>query len=614
MKKASQDNNVIAIFTPMGKDKLILDNVEYQEGISQLFSIVASVHVNGTIADANKLVGQPAIVSMKLQDVFGGYRFLNGVVTRVRSAGTRVAENAQGELYRNYKIIIEPKMAFAAHKVNCRVFQNMSVDEIVIKLFGENGIDFENKLEETYPKFIYKVQYNESDLDFLLRIMAEEGIAFVFEHSKSKHTLVLHDSESYYQDAPEAVVEYHSGSISGQHVSFWEEETGSTPMGSAVSGYNLQAPSALPQSSFSAPHGGFQPPGSEHYVYQGESEFNSRVASIAPKRLEALQRDGCRYFAKSDCRTMGVGKTFAFAKHVNPNYVGPAYLITQCTIYGSVNNQVGLSNATGDGIKTNFTCVERAGVYRPPVKYNKPMIYGAQTATVAASSPSEQPGDISVDNLGRVKVYFHWDREGQSEQMPSCWIRVAQSSAGNQWGSAFLPRVGQEVVVEFLNGDPDQPLITGCLYNGEQSPPYALPGRRNESGIKSRTVKSESDKYSEIRFDDTPGAELLALRGERDYLRQILNDESIEIGNNSLTQVQENQEVRVGKNLTVKVAENESKEVGAVYDLKANDKLTLTCGASKITLTSGGEISIEGNAIKVNGSTIDVKAGKIALN
>ncbi|WP_413112313.1 type VI secretion system tip protein TssI/VgrG [Thaumasiovibrio sp. DFM-14] len=603
MKKASQDNNVVAIATPLGKDKLILDSVEYQEGLSQLFSMVASVHANGAIVDVNSLIGKPVIITMKMQERFGGYRYLNGIATRVRSEGTRVSESADGELYRKYKIIVEPALTFAAHKVNCRFFQEMSVDDIVSEVLGENNVDFKNKLEENYPKLIYKVQYNESDLDFILRIMAEEGIAFNFEHGKGTHTLVMHDNESYYQEAPEGVLQYHSGSISNQHVSMWEEEAGSSPAGASMSGYDPSAPTAKPQAeSVQQQFVGFHPPGSEHYIYTGESEQNVRITTIAEKRLDVLQRDICRYYAKSDCRTLSVGKTFSFSKHVNSNYIGPAYLITQCQIKASVNNQLGLSNAIGDGIKTSFTCVERNGIYRPAMHYNKPKIYGLQTATVAPSSNSEQEGDVAVDEMGRIKVFFHWNREGK----PSCWVRVAQGSAGNQWGSQFIPRVGQEVTVEFLNGDPDMPIITGSLYNGDQSPAFELPSRRNESGIKSRTIKSESDKYNELRFDDTSGAELLSLRGEKDYLRIIQNDESIQVGRHSQHKIEGNQTLNVGKSHTGKFGKN--------LVLDAGSNITIKCGSAQITLNSGGNIDIKGSSIKMNGSTIALRAGKISLN
>lgn len=285
----------------------------------------------------------------------------------------------------------------------------------------------------------------------------------------------------------------------------------------------------------------------------------------------------------------------------------------------TINSQAGAQKSSYQTVQNQFSCVPKGTIYRPKQVTPKPKIYGVQTARVTG----EEDDEIHIDKYGRVKVLFHWDREGKADSTSSCWIRVAQNWAGNRWGAFFFPRVGQEVLVEFLDGDPDQPLISGALYNGEQMPPYDLPGGKTQSGIKTRSTKEGSNEnFNEIRFEDEKGNELIYVHAEKDHELHVENDllslvenNSNEIvKNDSQLLVENNCQQTVKNNFNLQVDNNLSQKVGKELVIDAGSKITIKSGGASISLSSSGAIDLKGNSIKVNGSTIALKAGSIALN
>ena len=284
-----------------------------------------------------------------------------------------------------------------------------------------------------------------------------------------------------------------------------------------------------------------------------------------------------------------------------------------------ITSQTGSQKSSYQTVQNQFSCVPKDTLYRPRQVTPKPRVYGAQTACVTG----EEGDEIHIDKYGRVKVLFHWDREGKADGTSSCWIRVAQNWAGNRWGAFFFPRVGQEVLVEFLEGDPDQPIISGALYNGDQMPPYDLPGQKTQSGIKTRSTKEGSeDNFNEIRFEDDKDNELIYIHAEKDhqllvendYLSLIENNSSETIKNDSRLTVENNCQQTVKNDYTLKVDNNLSEKIGKEMVVNAGNKITLKAGGASISLSSSGAIEIKGSSIKVNGSAIALKAGSIALN
>jgi type VI secretion system secreted protein VgrG len=601
----TQDNNIISISTPLGKDVLYLTRFSATETMSQLFSISASTYTIGQQISLEDLIGQQVCITLRsdgstlipLPD-----RYFNGVVSYIECSGSRTAASDVSEDYIDYHLTIQPTLAFMNKRTNCRIYQSKSVIEIITDLFGQHGVVFKDNTTASYPKYDYCVQYQESDLDFVNRLLQLEGIFYYFDHTESAHTLILADAANAYAKCDEGSVRCYSGSLSTAHVGNWNGSLSMVNGAFAQKGYDFEQPKKFP-SGDNAVATMPQQDLYEVYDYVGESEYNKRAKATADIRLEALQKDMYSSTGQGDCRTFCVGKTFTFSDHEDSRYTGQSFVITGLRTTAIQPNQTGASQSSGENYRNSFQCVPAGTPYRPSLVHSKPLINGVQTAIVTGDSGDE----ILVDNYGRVKVQFHWDREGQNDSKSSCWIRVAQNWAGNKWGAFFFPRVGQEVLVDFINGDPDQPIISGAIYNADLMPPYTLPGKKTQSGIKSRSTKGgAASNFNELRFEDEKGKELLFFQAEKDHQLNIKNDQTDTVGNNRTTSV--------GTDDTVKVGNNQTVDVGKTLNITAGTEIVLKTGGATITMKSSGAIDISGTNVTVNGTKIALAAAAISLN
>ncbi|PSU34141.1 type VI secretion system tip protein TssI/VgrG [Photobacterium lutimaris] len=620
MKKATQDNNVLRLETPLGKDALHITKAEFREGLSMPFSIQADVYSNGQLVDPSAIIGKAVTITL-LYNNNGNIskRYFNGVVTRLRSTGSRMPANSEGELYQDYLLEISPSLLFLAHRVNCKIYQKISVDEIIKTIFSEHKVKVQSELTKTYPIYDYKVQYHETDLAFVSRILEQEGIFYFFKHDKTDHYLVLADDITAYTECPESQVAFTTGSLSEAHIHTWTGGLDSAPGSSVKQGYDFVKPVDKPQGQHVDAEIHPQQSATEVFEYLAGSEFINRAQEQANITLDSLQRDIERCSGGSNCRSFSAGQYFTFKSHEDSRLKGKSFLITQLLLEVTITSQSGAQKSSHQTIQNKFTCVPQDTLYRPKQVTPKPKVHGVQSACVTG----EEGDEIHIDKYGRVKALFHWDREGTKDSTSSCWIRVAQNWAGNRWGAFFFPRVGQEVLVEFLDGDPDQPIISGALYNGEQMPPYDLPGEKTKSGIKTRSTKEGSDEnFNEIRFEDDKGNELIYIHAEKDhqlviendYLSLIENNSSETIKNDSQLLVENNYQQTVKNDYILKVDNNQSEKIGKELVIDAGSKITLKAGGASISLSSSGAIDIKGTSIKVNGSAIALKAGSIALN
>jgi len=609
----TQDNNIISISTPLGKDVLYLTRFSAQETMSQLFSISASTYTIGTRISLDDLIGQQVCITLRSADgtlIPLPDRYFNGVVSYIECSGTRTSASDVSEDYIDYHLTIQPTVAFMKKRINSRIFQNKSVIEIISDLFGQHNVAFKDNTISTYPKYEYCVQYQESDLDFVTRLLQQEGIFYYFDHSPSAHVLTLLDSITAYQKCDESVVECYSGTLSQSHVAHWQGGLSMASGAFSQKGYDFTQPKKFPSGENLVATLPSQA-NYEVFDYIGESEFNSRSKAVADIRLESLQKDMYKSTGQGDCRSFCGGKTFAFSDHEDSRYIGKSFLITSLRTSASQPNQTGASQSGGDIYRNDFECVPDSTVYRPTALKNKALINGVQTAVVTGD-----PGDeILVDNYGRVKVQFHWDREGQNDSKSSCWIRVAQNWAGNKWGAFFFPRVGQEVLVDFINGDPDQPIISGAIYNADLMPPYSLPGKKTQSGIKSRSTKSGgASNFNELRFEDEIGKELLFFQAEKDHQLNVKNDQTDTIGNDRTTTIKNNDTVNINNDLTAKIGNNQTIDIGTALNITAGSEIVFKTGGASITMKSSGAIEITGTNVTVNGTKIALAAPSISLN
>ncbi|GLR04985.1 type VI secretion system tip protein TssI/VgrG [Vibrio hyugaensis] len=611
MKKATQDNNFIRIFTPFGKDAIILNSFEYNEATSELFSLHARAYFNGQQSELNQIIGQEITISMDNHPSISLQpRYFHGIVSKAKLSGSRVSTVDNGEQYKNIELLVEPKLCFSNYRTNCRIFQYKDVKEIVSEILTEHAITFGFKLTKTYAKYTYKVQYEESDLAFVRRILAEEGIAFCFLHTASDHVIEFFDDVSYYKPAKEFFVEHSTGSSASSHIHSWNETQSLTTKSSHLSGFNMLKPNSYPRHSANGATDFVTVPTSEYYEYLAETETPDQFAFRNMHNIESLQQNVYQCLGEASCRTFTVGKCFKFKKHEDKTRIGKEYVLSSVCISASVFNQTGQGGTANQGVRVAFHCVDSKTILRPSFRFEKPQIKGLQTAIVTGN----KEGEIHIDKYGRVKVQFHWDRQGVYDVNSSCWMRVAQTVAGNGWGSTFHPRVGQEVIVDFVNGDPDQPIVTGSLYNGSHATPYSLPEQASQSGYKSRSVQMGSNNFNELRFEDKPGEEHVYLHAEKLFQMLVEDCADITIENNKTEKVTNNVAYEVGQNSKVKVGKNQQTDIGEALSVSAGKSIEIKVGGASIQMSSSGEINIKGNKISINGSTIGLKAGQIFLN
>lgn len=540
MPQATQRNRLFGVDTPLGADVLLLQRFSGTEGLSQLFRFdLELLSEKKHDIDHDKLVGQGVTISLKLQG--GGQRFFNGVVSSF--VQTSVGRAASDDTFSAYRAAVVPWLWLLTRTANCRIFQEMTVPDIIKQVFGEYGFSsfVEDRLTASYRTWEYCVQYRETAFNFVSRLMEQEGIYYFFAHEDGKHMLVLCDSPGAHQPYPghEAVPfrpARESVSPSG-YLLEWSISKSLLPGKFAHTDYNfkkprtpmLEDPFAWPSSEIARSH---QHAGFEVFDYPGEFVQGNEGDQYARARVEELQAGYESASGNGPARGLAPGSTFTLKNHQRADQ-NRSYLLTSASYSGAVADYATGVSGGGEAFSCSFTAIPSDTPFRPTRLTPKPTIQGAQTAVVTGPSGEE----IHADEYGRVKVQFHWDREHHYDATSSCWIRVAQTWAGKKWGALFTPRVGQEVVVAFLEGDPDQPLIVGSVYNQDQMPHYKLPDNKTKSSLKSNSSKGGTG-HNEIRFEDKKGGEQLYLHAERnmdvrvksDSMERVIHDRHLIVG------------------------------------------------------------------------------------
>jgi type VI secretion system secreted protein VgrG len=564
MPNVTQDNRLLAVDTSLGKDVLLLQSFSGEEHLSRLFQYeLVVLSERETIAPAD-LVGKK--IGWTVSHVDKEPRHFHGILRRL-TAGAR---DARGQ--RTYRLEVVPWFWFLTRTSNCRIFQAKTTPQIIETVFKEVGFsDFQLKLRGTYSAWEYCVQYRETAFNFVSRLMEHEGIFYYFLHEAGKHTLVLADSLAVFQEVPESPVRYNPGTLTANHVATWDHQYEYRSGKWTHTDYNFETPSlglvtsattllALPDlNKF------------ELFDYPGIYGVKGHGESIGKIRMEEAEAPFDVAYGSSSCCTFTPGGKFKLEDHAVGAENGE-YALTSVR-HEAVDTSYG-GSAGGSKYQNQFSCMPAKVVYRPPRATAKPIVHGLQTAVVVGPSGEE----IYVDKYGRVKVQFFWDRLGKKDENSSCWVRVAEQWAGKNWGFVAHPRIGQEVVVEFLEGDPDRPLITGRVYNAEQMPPYDLPAEMTQSGIKSRSSKSGSaDNYNEIRFEDKKGSELITIHAEKDQSIEVEHDESHWVGHDRSKTIDRDETTHVKRDRTETVDRNESITIGnnRTEEVKKDESITI---------------------------------------
>jgi type VI secretion system secreted protein VgrG len=450
-------------------------------------------------------------------------RHWNGYVTEFYAAGTFGR-------FASYRAVLRPWLWLLTRTYNCRIFQDQTVPDIIKKVFRDNGFtDFEEKLAESYPAKHYVVQYRESDFNFVSRLMEQAGIYYYFKHTAAQHVLVLADSMSAHEPHPLLPTVPYQGPDTHRsqlidYVHVWSRGQSLQPGAYAVTAYDFERPRASlsAQVADPKPHANAE---FEVFDYPGVYTEVSDGESYAKVRLQQAQTLFEVANGRTNARAFCVGNLVTLSDHPREED-NREYLIVSAH-YALVGQDLESGMTPRTPYECSFQVTDSKLPFRTPVTAEKPLVHGPQTAMVVGKEGEE----IWTDEFGRVKVQFHWDRFAKGDETSSCWIRVAQIWAGTGWGGINIPRLGQEVIVEFLEGDPDRPIITGSVYNNDTAVPYTLPANQTQSGIKSRSTKGGSAaNFNEIRFEDKKGAEEFHIQAERDKTELVKRNHSISVG------------------------------------------------------------------------------------
>jgi len=594
---------------------LLLNWMRGHEALGRLFEYELEIYSEDLALSFDAILGKPLTVCVSR---FGGTtRFFNGIVTHLRRV-----ETVEGFLV--FRAVLSPRLWLLQKTADCRVYQTKSVLDVVKEVLRRHAITFSERLQAgDYKVWDYLTQYRESDFAFISRIMEREGIYYYFKHTEEAHELVLsdsagsHDPVTGYELIP--VRPRATSQTERDHFTDWRIAHQITSVGTTWQAHDFRLKRGADIKAVATVPGEHEQDEFQIYDYAGHyvgAQNEDKTADAASERTEGehyarVQLDEQRaeferIEGEGNARGLEAGALFQFAELGAPT---DKFLVTatQYELRGPRFDSGQQSGGDGEICHMSFSGIDSKRQFRPAQSTKKAVVAGPESALVVGKSGE----DITTDKYGRVRIQFHWDHEGKSDETSTCWVRVVQMWAGAKWGSMYIPRIGQEVIVQFLGGDPDRPIITGSVYNASNMTPYTLPENKTQSGIKSRsTLGGGPSNFNEIRFEDKKGSEELFMQAEKNKTVNVKHDRSATIGANDSISVGGDRSVHVTGNLAVTVdgggksPNHSSHSVTGKYNLHASDTIEgdapthikLTCGGSsiliepnKITLMAGGK-------------------------
>lgn len=613
---AIQDHREISVTSSLGENVLLFHSMSGSEQLGRLFEYRVQLLSEKNDIKIADVLGKNMSIHVDLPS--GEKRLFNGIVTRFCSTGWQ-------EDLSTYEAIIHPWLWLLTRTANCRIFQEKTVLDIVKEVCNDGvyggiaELDI-GHLTGSYEVLNYCVQYRETDFNFVCRLLEHEGIYFFFTHDGEKHTMVLADSYSAHSDIPDyAAVKFRSGDnrekIGKESVHSWFAGGEIQASNYVLNDFDFERAAASNSGSLLVKKNipaAYSQPAYEQFDYPGGYNKAGAGTTIAGARIESIHGQCEQIRAQTSARGLFPGGLFGLIEHPREDQ-NRKYLVTSAHYQMVINDYRSDSGASGDQtFQCEFTAVGKEHNYRPERVTPKPFVQGPQTAIVVGKAGEE----IWTDKYGRIKVQFHWDREGKDDEKSSCWVRVAQSWSGKRWGTMFIPRIGMEVVVEFLEGDPDRPLVTGCVYNSDTMPPYDLPANQTRSTMKSNSSKG-GDGFNEIRFEDKKGNEEIFVQAEKDYNRVVKNNDTHKIGfeksdkGDQTIEIKNDQTLDVGNDHKLDVGNDQAIKIGNTSITEATTSIELKVGQSSIKLEQG-KITIKSPQIAIEATaTVDVKAGGI---
>jgi type VI secretion system secreted protein VgrG len=553
---------MMEITTPFtGDNALLFHRMRGRAELSQLFHFQLDLLAKeDAVIEFDKILGKSVTVALEQQDE--SLRYFNGIVSRFRYAGRHGRHIA-------FHAEMVPWTWLLTKTADCRIFQEKTVPDIVNEVLGEHPADVSFELSNQYRKWTYCVQYRETDFNFISRLLEHEGIFYYFRHTDGHHTMVLTDDVGKLTTTPgcETLPFFdprHFVRPEVEYVSRWDYSQEVQPGKYVHTDYDLERPGVNLRTQKVLPRG-YQPSDYEIFDYPGYYLQKGDGEQYADVRINELGSQYEMGQGLTNARGASVGSLFTLegCPRADQNC---EYVIVAGEYELEYNEYEATPEEQQDATRYScrFTAMPTKQQFRPRRITPKPFVQGPQTAVVVGPGGEE----IYTDKYGRVKVQFHWDRVGEKNEKSSCWIRVSHPWAGKAWGAVSIPRIGQEVIVDFLEGDPDQPIITGRVYNAEQMPPYELEANKTQSGLVTRSSPGGSpETFNELMFEDKKGSELIYMRAEKDYTNAVENDEVRWVGHDKWTEVDNDETNHIYHDRTETVDNNETITIGNIQDL-----------------------------------------------
>lgn len=630
---ATQDNRNIKVSTTLGPDVLMFHRLAGRDGMSELGAYhldLLSETFDLNIAD---VLGKSLSVTFDIGA--GTVRQLNGIVTRFVLTG-------RAGRFASYQATVRPWLWFLTRASDCRIFQDKDAVAVIKTVFEKYALaDYDlSQLSATPPPMPYCVQYRETDFAFVSRLMERFGIYYYFRHAGGRHTLVLADSKAAHERiAGKATLQFYPDAPgrarANETVYSWQAAGEILSDESTLRDFNFETPSVdlTAKSTVTRDYDGA---GLEMYDYPGGYGVRADGEALAKTWLEAMQAGYQTIDAHATAGAIAPGGLFTLAEHPRADQNSEMLVVAaDYTLYSDrFESDLGRPDpkaAAPLSFDCRFSAIPKSATFRGAQQTPRPLVRGPQTAIVVGKAGEE----IWTDKYGRIKVQFHWDRLGADDETSSCWVRVGQAWAGKRFGQLFIPRIGQEVIVSFLEGDPDQPLVTGAVYNATNMPPLSLPDEASRSTIKTNTTKGGVG-FNEIRFEDKKDSEEIFIQAEKDFNRVVKNNDTLKVGfekadkGDQTIQIKNDRTLEVGHDLSTTVTNDETHKVqnnqtlnvtkDRKLDVGGNETVTVT-GDQKVTVsktivieaTTSIELKVGGSSIKIEPAKVTIKSPEIAV-
>ena len=623
----TQKSRQIRLKTALPEDVLAFKSMRMTEGLSRLFEMNLEFYSDSPSINFDDVLGHNLTVGL---DTHSGAkeRFFNGFVSRFAFAGSH------GRRY-VYQAVASPWTWFLTRAQNCRIFHDQDMEAIIKAVFSDHSFqDYKFDLTKSYPKYEYCVQYNETDFAFISRLLEREGVYFYYIHENGRHEMVItdgkagHTTTGGYEKMEYFARDAFSEGGRRECVFGWRPESMVQTTSFVTRDYNFTNPRGdmNAESAIARNHAVAE---LEVYEYPGRFSAKGEGEAYAKSRIEELQARQTIVQAEGNVRAVKSGRIFTLTSHPVKDF-NAEYLITSAVHVLTADDYESGADSE-ETYRCSFTALETKYPFRSPRLTPKPKIAGPQTAVVVGKKGEE----IDPDAHGRVKVQFSWERHAAPNAY-SCWTRVSQSWAGTEWGGMSIPRIGQEVIVEFEDGDPDRPLITGRVYNAMQKPPYPLPDNSHYTLFRTNTLKGQG--FNELRFDDTAGKEGIFVHAQHDYDRRVLHDSRDIVLNeqheivkkkefrevhedrhetlnaNSHLSVAETYHMKMGSDLLIKTGDNMVGTVGSQLHYKVGTTAVIEAGTGLTLKVGGSFITIDSAGVHIKGPIVNINSGGSALS